>query len=62
MGTTVKNSEGHWHIQYVPHEKNLIAGSLAKLGLAWNSNLQILDTSPFEVLEILQRDIVCNNV
>lgn len=50
------NSEEQWQVQYVPREENLIADRLAKLGLAWKSSLQFMDTPLFEVMEVLPQD------
>lgn len=49
-------SEGQWKIRLVTRESNMIADHLAKQGLAWTLNLQILDVPPKKVLGELQQD------
>ncbi|MBA0680522.1 hypothetical protein Goari_012214 [Gossypium aridum] len=52
----VMNYEGQWEIIYVPKNCNLSADRLAKLSLAWQSNLQNFDVLSDDVLEALKQD------
>ncbi|MBA0850454.1 hypothetical protein Goshw_029979 [Gossypium schwendimanii] len=55
----IMRSKGQCQVRYVPRGKNLIAGYLAKLCLAWKSRLRISDMPPNEVLGALQQDKAC---
>ncbi|MBA0580765.1 hypothetical protein Gorai_022969, partial [Gossypium raimondii] len=55
----IMRSKGQCRVRYVPKGKNLIAGYLAKLYLAWKSSLRIFDVPPNEVLGALQQDRAC---
>lgn len=57
----IMQSDGQWQIQYVPRENNLIADYLTNLGLAWNSEFQVLEASPSDVLGFIPKDFPCNN-
>ncbi|MBA0709737.1 hypothetical protein Golax_024759 [Gossypium laxum] len=52
----VMNYEGQWEIIYVPKNCNSSADRLAKLSLAWQSNLQNFDVLSDDVLEALKQD------
>ncbi|MBA0550679.1 hypothetical protein Golob_021603, partial [Gossypium lobatum] len=55
----IMRSKGQCRVRYVPRGKNIIAGYLAKLCLAWKSSLGISDVPPNEVLGALQQDKAC---
>lgn len=48
--------EGNWCIRYIPRDINKVADYLAKLSLTGSSSLQVYDSAPNELLELIQQD------
>ncbi|KAK5783679.1 hypothetical protein PVK06_038192 [Gossypium arboreum] len=52
----IMRTDGQWSIRYILGENNLVADTLVKLSLEWESRLQIYDKAPNEVLDVLNKE------
>ncbi|MBA0562984.1 hypothetical protein Golob_008001, partial [Gossypium lobatum] len=50
--------EGQWLVKHIPRENNQAADAIAKLALGRKEDLQILDSPPRKIQEILHMDRV----